>query len=46
LVKLLSGSYTPRYTAILHDLAKLALMTGARLAELCAGRSRHRRCGT
>jgi integrase len=36
LVKLLSGDYTPRYTEILHDLAKLALVTGARLDELCA----------
>jgi integrase len=36
LVKVLSGSYTTRYTAILHDLVRLALLTGARLDELCA----------
>ena len=36
LVKVLSGQYTPRYTTILHDLARLALVTGARLDELCA----------
>ena len=36
LAKLLSGCYTPRYTEILHDLIKLALVTGARLDELCA----------
>lgn len=36
LVKVLSGDFTPRYTAILHDLVKLALVTGARLDELCA----------
>jgi len=36
LVKVLSGTFTPRYTAILHDLVKLALVTGARLDELCA----------
>jgi integrase len=36
LVKLLSGRYTRRYTDILHDLSKLALVTGARLDELCA----------
>jgi integrase len=27
---------TPRYTETLHDLVKLALVTGARLDELCA----------
>jgi integrase len=36
LVKLLSGQYTEQYTAILHDLIRLALVTGARLNELCA----------
>jgi integrase len=36
---LLSGQYTPRYTAILHDLVRLALVTGARLDELCALRT-------
>ena len=36
LVKVLSGTYTPRYTATLHDLTRLALVTGARLEELCA----------
>ena len=35
-MKVLSGDFTPRYTAILHDLVKLALVTGARLDELCA----------
>ena len=38
LVKLLSGKYTPRYTETLHDLVRLALVTGARLDE--RGRSR------
>jgi integrase len=36
LVKLLSGHYSPRYTPVLHDLIRLALVTGARLDELCA----------
>jgi integrase len=36
LVKLLSGKYTQRYTEILHDLIRLALVTGARLDDLCA----------
>jgi integrase len=36
LVAVLSGSYTPRYTEIFHDLVRLALVTGARLDELCA----------
>lgn len=36
LKKLLRGTYTPRYTTILHDLTRLALATGARLEELCA----------
>ncbi len=36
LVKVLSGHYTPRYTETLHDLTRLALVTGARLDELCA----------
>jgi integrase len=36
LIKVLSGAYTPRYTAIIHDLVRLALVTGARLDELCA----------
>ena len=40
LVKVLSGSYSPHYTHILHDLTKLALMTGARLEELCALQTR------
>jgi integrase len=35
LTKVLSGHYTPRYTVILHDLVRLALVTGARLDELC-----------
>lgn len=35
LIKVLSGSYTPRYTATIHDLVRLALVTGARLDELC-----------
>jgi integrase len=33
LAKVLLGDFTPRYTAILHDL--VALVTGARLDELC-----------
>jgi integrase len=36
LVKVLSGTFTPRYNTILHDLMRLALVTGARLDELCA----------
>jgi integrase len=36
LMKVLSGRYTPRYTDILKDLVRLALVTGARLDELCA----------
>jgi integrase len=36
LVKVLSGAYTPRYTTTLHDIVRLALVTGARLDELCA----------
>ncbi len=36
LVKVLSGNYTPRYTETLRDLTRLALVTGARLDELCA----------
>jgi integrase len=36
LVKLLSGQYTAQYTATLHDLIRLALVTGARIDELCA----------
>jgi integrase len=36
LMRLLTGKYTPRYTAVLHDLVRLALVTGARLDELCA----------
>lgn len=36
LIKVLTGKYTPRYTTILHDLVRLALVTGARLDELCA----------
>jgi integrase len=41
LVKLLTGSYTQRYTETLHDLIKLALVTGARLDELCALKPEH-----
>jgi integrase len=36
LLKVLSGNYTARYATILHDLARLALVTGARLEELCS----------
>jgi integrase len=36
LVKLLTGQHTARYTTTLHDLVRLALVTGARLDELCA----------
>lgn len=36
LVKVLSGYYTSRYTDTLHDLVRLALVTGARLDELCS----------
>jgi integrase len=36
LARVLSGTFTTRYTTILHDLVKLALVTGARLDELCA----------
>ena len=36
LVQVLSATYTARYTLILQDLVKLALVTGARLDELCA----------
>jgi integrase len=36
LVKVLSGTSTPRYHLIFHDLMRLALVTGARLDELCA----------
>ena len=36
LVKVLSGHATPRYTDTLHDLVRLALVTGARLDELCS----------
>jgi integrase len=36
LVKLLAGQYTEQYTATLHDLVRLALVTGARIDELCA----------
>jgi hypothetical protein len=32
----LSGTYTPRYASILHDLTRLALVTGARLDEVCS----------
>lgn len=39
LVKVLSGTFTPRYNTILHDLVRLALVTGARLDELCALRT-------
>jgi integrase len=33
---LLTGKRTEQYTAILHDLVRIALVTGARLDELCA----------
>ncbi|HUI14061.1 MAG TPA: site-specific integrase [Xanthobacteraceae bacterium] len=36
LVKVLTGTYTSRYSEVFHDLVKLALVTGARLDELCA----------
>jgi integrase len=36
LIRLLSSSYTPRYTKVFHDLVRLALVTGARMEELCA----------
>ena len=36
LVKLLTGDLTLRYTETLHDLVRLALVTGARLDELCS----------
>ncbi len=36
LIKVLNGTYTPQYTKLLHDLVRLALVTGARLDELCA----------
>jgi len=36
LEQLLSGTYTNRYHSILQDLIRLALVTGARLEELCA----------
>src|SRR5262245_17193731 len=36
LVKLLAGETTPQYTMTLHDLVRLALVTGARLDELCS----------
>jgi integrase len=36
LVKLLTGQHTEQYTTTLHDLVRLALVTGARLDELCA----------
>jgi integrase len=39
LKKLLSAQYTPRYMTIFHDLVRLALVTGARLDELCALRT-------
>jgi len=48
LVRLLTGQYTPQYTTILHDLIRLALVTGARIDELCALETRdanHRKDG-
>ncbi len=36
LIKVLSGHYTDRYTETIHDLVRLALVTGARLDELCS----------
>jgi len=41
LIKVLTGKYTLRYTQTLHDLVKLALVTGARLDELCALKPEH-----
>ena len=35
-MRVLSGTFTRRYNTILHDLLRLALVTGARLDELCA----------
>ena len=35
LIKILSSSYTQRYTKIFHDLVRLTLATGARMEELC-----------
>jgi integrase len=39
LLKLLTGHFTPKFQQILHDLIRLAVMTGARLDELCALRT-------
>jgi integrase len=36
LIKVLSGVHTARYTEIIRDLVRLALVTGARIDELCA----------
>lgn len=36
LKRIIQGAYTDRYTLLLHDLIRLALVTGARLEELCA----------
>jgi hypothetical protein len=36
LKKLLTGTHTPQYTGTFHDLVRLALVTGARLDELCS----------
>jgi hypothetical protein len=36
LKKLLIGTHTPQYTGTFHDLVRLALVTGARLDELCS----------
>lgn len=36
LTKLLSGKYTGHYNETLHDLIRLALVSGARLNELCS----------
>jgi integrase len=36
LPKLLNGEATPRFTQTLHDFIRLALVTGARLDELCS----------
>jgi integrase len=35
LAKVLKGSFTPDYELVLHDLTRLALVTGGRLGELC-----------
>src|SRR5262249_7813512 len=41
LERILTASYASQYTTILHELVRLALVTGARLDELCALETRH-----